>query len=253
MAVNTVPFFADWQFWSFVLASIAVILSQLPPVRLWFKPRRVEVEVHSRLLVTHKVGNPNLGVYLGIRNTGGRELRVSSVAVSVSRDGRLLSTLPAQNFFETASSQNTSLFVPFSLRPGDSWSHLVNFLHLFDRTTEKLFRESVSAMSADIREKLELRPESDKALVKAKPELVKPFTDMFGNMFIWTPGEYVIELVVTTDPSTAAFRRSYRFTLYESDSAELKSHTDDYPFGAGLTYSVERHTGVLVPLSPHGG
>ncbi len=163
------PFYADWQFWSAIAAVIAIVLSQLPPVRLWFRPRRLEVEVHSRVQITHKVGNPNLGMYVSVRNTGGRELRVRSLQISLSRDGTSLGSLPAQNYFETASSQSTVLFVPFSLKPGETWAHGTNFLHLFDRATEKLYRASESFLGAEIRRKLDARPENDKRAVVADP------------------------------------------------------------------------------------
>lgn len=212
---STNPFYLDWQFWAAVVAVLALVLSQLPPVRLWFRPKRLEVEVHSRIQVTHKVGNPNVGMFVSVRNTGGRELRIRSLAIALSRDGVPLATLTAQNYFESPSSQASVLFVPFSLKPGESWAHGTNFLNLFDRATEKLYRESESALGADIRRKLRARPAEDSRPVVAEPELVAPFLAMFERLFIWQPGEYVAELKVVAEPGSASFGRSYRFTLYE--------------------------------------
>ena len=206
------PFYADGQFWATIAAVVAIVLSQLPPVRLWFRPRRLEVEVHSRVQITHKVGNPNLGMYVSVRNTGGRELRIRSLQISLSRDGKSLGSLPAQNYFETASSQSTVLFVPFSLKPGETWAHGTNFLNLFDRATEKLYRESVSVLGADIQRKLDARPENDKQAVIAEPNLVEPFMTLFNRLFAWLPGEYVVELSVVAEPGSASFSRKYRFT-----------------------------------------
>lgn len=253
MSTATNPIYLDWQFWSAVVALLALALSQLPPVRLWFRPRKLDVEVHSRLQVTHKVGNPNVGIFVSVTNSGGRNLRVREMNLAVSRDGKSLGTLPAQNFFETSSSQNSVLFVPFTLKPGETWAHGANFLQLWDRATEKLYRESESVLSADLRRKFAARPEGDKNPVKAEPELVKPFMEMYERQFVWFPGEYVIELSVASEPGSASFSKKYRFTLFESDSTELRSHTDDYPHGGGLSYNVERHVGVFVPLLPHGG
>ena len=117
------PFYLDWQFWAAVVAVLALVLSQLPPVRLWFRPKRLEVEVHSRIQVTHKVGNPNVGIYVSVRNTGGRELRIRSLQISLTRDNAPLAVLSAQNYFESPSSQSSVLFVPFSLKPGETWAH----------------------------------------------------------------------------------------------------------------------------------
>ncbi len=247
------PVYLDWQFWSAVVAFLALALSQLPPVYLWFRPRRLEVEVHSRLQVTHKVGNPNVGMFVSVRNTGGRELRICSMQLTVTRDGTSLGAFPAQNYFESPSSQSSVLFVPFSLKPGETWAHATNFLQPFDRATDRLYRESESALWADVQRKIAARPDESKEAVSAEPILVKPFLDLFERLFAWLPGEYIIELAVVAEPGSASFGRQYRFTLYESESADLRSHTEDYRFGGGLKYNVDRHVGVFVPLAQHGG
>ncbi len=245
------PIYLDWQFWSALTAIIAIILSQLPPIHLLLRPRRLEVEVHSRIQITHKIGNPNIGMVVSVRNTGGRELPVRSLQLSISRDGANLGTFPVQNYFETPSSLSSVLFIPFSLRPGESWAHATNFLNFFDRATEKNVRNGQAELMKDIQKKIEARPEENSQAVIAEQELVKPFTDLFNRLFIWTPGEYEITLKVVTAPQSASFSRKYRFTLFESDSSAIVSHTEDYKFGGGLSYDVERHIAISVPLSQH--
>jgi len=216
------PIYLDWQFWSAMAALLALALSQLPPVHLWLRPRRLDVEVHSRVQITHKVGNPNVSMYVSIRNTGGRELRIRSATLVISRDSSPLDALPAQNYFETPTSLSSVLFVPFTLKPGETWAHGTNFLRLFDRATEKHYRECESALASDIRRRIAARAEDDDQPVKAEPQLIKPFLELFERMFVWLPGEYVIELRVDAEPGTASFSKKYRFTLYESDSRELR-------------------------------
>ena len=247
------PFYLDWQFWSAVAALLAIVLSQLPPVILWFRPRRLEVEVHSRIQITHKVGNPNLSMYVSITNTGGRTLQVRDMSLSLFRDGEHLGVFPAQNYFETPSSQQSVLFVPFTLKPGEDWAHGTNFLKLFDRSTEKYYRANESALKADISRKLRERDDDDKRPVAAEKHLVEPFYQLFEKLFIWTPGEYIVELMVNAQPGHASFKKQYRFTLYETDSFELRSHAEDYPYGGGLAYNVDSHAGIFVPLQQHNG
>ncbi|TMU73251.1 hypothetical protein FGJ01_16925 [Hydrogenophaga intermedia] len=250
MSTAQVPLNLDWQFWSAVVALLALVLTQLPPIKLWFRPTRLEVEVHSRVQLTHKVGNPNFGMYVGIRNIGGRDIRVRTMSVSLSRDGQVLGTYPIFNFFETPSSSSAVLFVPFTLRPSETWAHGSNFLRVFDRNTEKLYRERESILRSDIRRKLAAREECDKELVVAEPENVAPFMEMFDRLFVFLPGEYTLDLRIDADSSKPVFGRRYRFTLFESDSEELRSHTEDYKHGGGLAYNVDRHAGVFIPLSP---
>ena len=249
---TTDPFYLDWNFWTALLALIAIVLSQLPPVRLLIRPRRLEVEVHSRINITHKVGNPNVGLVVSIRNTGGLDLRIRGLNLSVSRDGKLVTSMPGAHYFETPSSQASVLFVPFTLKPGESWAHSVEFLNYFDRLTEKAFRESIAHLDWDIRRKLRERLEDDKRPVVGDESLVMPFFELFKRLFIWFPGEYVADLNVFAEPSTATYQREYRFTLFESDTAELREHLEDYRFGVGLTFNAASHGGVAVPLTENG-
>ncbi|EYC51225.1 hypothetical protein AZ34_09095 [Hylemonella gracilis str. Niagara R] len=203
--------------------------------------------------MSHKVGNANVGSYVSVRNTGGRALRILGMKVSLSRDGKALAVLPAQNYFETPTSKDSVLFVPFSLKPGEQWAHATNFLQFFDRSTEKLYRESESALQGDIRQKIAARPEDNKQAVVAEAALIKPFLDLFERFFLWLPGEYSMELAVDAEPGSASFVKRYRFTLFESDSDELRSHIEDYKFGGGISYNVGRHVGLAVPLVRHDG
>ena len=247
------PFYLDWTFWAAFLSLVAIALSQLPPVHLLLRPKRLEVEVHSRVRVTHMVGNPNASVVVSVRNTGGRPLRIRALRLQIVRDGKPLVTLPGINYFETPSSNTPVLFVPFSLRPGETWAHSVVFLNEFDRQTEKYFRESESALRSDVRVKIANRAEGDQQAVIAEPELVAPFYAMFEKMFVWQPGEYVATLEVDAEPGSASFSKRYRFTLYESDTRDLVENTSDYKFGGGISYKLDSHAGVNVPLSQHVG
>ena len=71
------------------------------------------------------------------------------------------------------------------------------------------------------------------------------------RLFIWHPGEYVMELVVEAEPGSATYAKKYRYTLYESDTAELLKHAEDYQHGAGITYNVDRHRGLSVTIAEH--
>lgn len=248
----TTPFYLDWNFWTATAAFLAIVLSQIPPIHLLLRPRRLEVEVHSRIFVTHHVGNPNMALVLSIRNTGGRELRVGSLSIELSRDGERLGDFPAQNFFESSSSQTPVLFMPFFIKPGGYWAHQVNFLNLFDRGTEKIYRESQSALSADIQSKIATRPkDNDSQPVVAEEHLVAPFLRIFDSRFIWRPGEYILSLAVLAEPGSASYNKRYRFILYESDTAELEKYTNDYKYGDGVSYDTGRHFGLPIPLMKH--
>ncbi len=80
------PFYLDWTFWAFVTAALALILSQLPPVRLLFRRATITLQPYDRLNVTHYLGNANAHLHVRLRNTGGRAVRVSSLSLLLTRD-----------------------------------------------------------------------------------------------------------------------------------------------------------------------
>lgn len=161
--------------------------------------------------------------------------------------------MPAQNYFEKPTDPTSILFVPFSLKPGEYWSHSVNFLNFFDRPTEKLYRASESALRSNIQGRLKTRAAGDENPVKGDSNLTDPFIQLFHRLFIWEPGEYIVELTVDTEPTSATYAKKYRFTIYESDTTELQKHIEDYQYGGGIYYNMESHAGVFVPLSEHVG
>jgi hypothetical protein len=250
---ETSPFYLNWEFWSAIAAAMAITLSQLPPVYLWFRPRRLEVEVHPRIGVSHKVGNPNISMFLMIRNTGGRGVRAEKMQIALARDGKSLCTLPAQSYFKDLESKSAVLFVPFSLKPDDeAWSHTTNFYNQWDRATDKTFRRDESAMREDIQRKIAARDPDNKQAVLVDPGVLTRFLALFEQNFIWHPGEYVITLSASTDSDEWTISRQYRFTLYESDTAALRAQTEDYKFGGGIAYTLEKHSAVWVPILPQG-
>ena len=167
---------------------------------------------------------------------------------STLKRGSLQLNLSAPNYFETTSSQSPVLFIPRELKPGDSWEHSANFVLENERSMEQAYRKAESLLKTDINKKRALLPSNHLGDVPAEPELVDTLVRMFNDRFIWTPGEYTIELHINTLPASASQSKKYRFTLFESDSDELKSYVNDYKFGGGIYYHLNSHSGLLIPI-----
>jgi hypothetical protein len=45
----SLDFLSDWKFWSFFVAVVALILTQLPPIVLWFKKAKLDLELYSNI------------------------------------------------------------------------------------------------------------------------------------------------------------------------------------------------------------
>ena len=242
------PFYFDWTFWAVVFSFLALALSQLPPIHVMFRRAKLDVEAYSRIHLTHRVGNPNAQLHLIVSNVGGREVKVKSIVLHFKRGNDDQFTLPAQNYLQAPGDKDTVLLTSFKLKPKDEWAHIVTFLNFFSRTDEKAFRQIESNLKNDIFEKKELPANKDK-IVEAAPGNIQPVIEFFQHKFRWEPGEYEITLEIKTEPQHATVLKCYRVTLFESDSAELLSYAEDYKVGAGVYWHIERHTGLILPLT----
>jgi hypothetical protein len=77
---------------------------------------------------------------------------------------------------------------------------------------------------------------------------VQPFRDPFERLFVWLLGEYLLQLTLRTEEGPT-FSERFRFTLFESDSVELRSYTDDYQNGGRITCNLARHSGIVSPIT----
>jgi hypothetical protein len=100
--------------------------------------------------LTHKVGNPNAQWHLILENTGGRQLRIKGISLSFSKDGGQSFELPIQNYLRTPDADQTVMFRPFRLAPGEEWGHVINFFALFSRKEDKEYRVLESSIRSDI-------------------------------------------------------------------------------------------------------
>lgn len=223
------PVYLDWSFWAVVIAAIAIVLSQLPPVALWFRRADVGIETYSRIGITHKVGNPNATIHLTLHNKGGRTVRVNHCVLEFERDGNSVFTLPAQNFLPASDSSGTLLFTPFSMKPGEEWAHGTNFLNFFGREDERLYRSLEAAVQIDIAQKRAVAPD---VLAEADDSNVQPLLTFFEERFDWHPGAYRVTVKLVTD--RGEFTKRLQFIVFESQSEVLRSLTDDYKYGAGI-------------------
>lgn len=240
-------FYTDWKFWSVITAVAALVLSQLPPLHILLRRARLQCEAFTRLHITHKVGNPNAQWHLIIENTGGRSIRIKSISLTFCRAGGQAFTLLAQNYLRTPDATESVMFTPFRLAPGEEWAHVLTFFNLYTRDDDKEYRRLESSIRTDILAQKE-RPENKERLCDASPESIELAMTFFKRNFKWEAGEYELELKVETDHEKANLKRHFLFSLFESESMELRSYSEGYKHGAGVYWLSPAQPGLLVPV-----
>lgn len=243
--MNPTPLYLDWIFWTFVVAAMALLLSQLPPLHVLFRKAHLSCEAFTRMYITHGVGNPRAQWHLIIENTGGRSLRVKAISLIIRKAGGVQFELPAQNYLRTPDSTDAVMFTPFRLDPGEEWAHIITFFDLFNRDDEKEYRRLESDIRSEILSQKEC-PENKDKLCEANSTTVEKLITFFRRHFKWTPGEYDFELRVITDRQGANISRHFRFSLFESESIELEDYSKMYRFGAGVYWVSPAQAGLIV-------
>lgn len=251
MQIETEPLFFDWSFWTAVIALVALVLSQIPPIHVLLKRAKISLELYSKIHITHKLGNPNVQLHLMLSNIGGRKVRVRDIKVSISRDGQRILDLPAQNYLQNQNDKNTMLFTTFSLVPNQEWAHITNFLNFFSREDEKEYQEIERKMRIEFRDKkaeIEKLQTDPKSLIELSGEATERAISFHDKHFCWNPGEYTISIDVCTDVESADVRKKYRFTIFESHTETLLEIREHYKYGGGIWWDPAISTGVILAV-----
>lgn len=242
----TFDIITDWKFWSALIALLALILSQLPPMHIFIRKAKLDLEVYSRIFITHKVGNPNLQIHLILRNVGGRTIRVRRMSANISRDNEKIMSLPAQNYVANPINNQLVLLTSFDLKPQKEWSHLVSFLNYFNRNDERLYREAEIKLKNEISRRIDESGEKNPVVVP--PKIVEPFNKLLESNFKWFEGDYLLEIVIETDTPRANVSRKYRFTIFESQTESLMDHKKGYPSGDAIFWESAYYVGQSIEV-----
>ena len=245
-----VPLYLDWEFWSAVIAWAALILSQLPPVRVLFTRRSLSLEANENLGVSHMVGYPTAQVYISLRNTGNRPVRVAAMSVEFRRVDETPFSLGARQFFVNIGDPRPVLFVPVTIEPGHEWGHVAAFEVRLDQQENRRIRSLRNTLREDISAKVDAQRRAnpnDNRLCEGEPANVQALLDVYAQKFRWVAGDYAMVVRVESDSAKPVESR-FRFTVYESDERELRGFAERYKYGEGPAFDSLAVAGVIVPL-----
>lgn len=232
----------DTEFWIALIAFAALIISSIPYMGRFFKGK-VDLEIYSRIWISHAIGNPNVSLHMIIRNIGKGELKINKISANIFRDGEEVIKLPAQNYVANSKDNQNILLTKFYMKPNEEWSHLVNFFQFFKREEEKEYKKAELALRNEISRLVKLKDESEAdVVVRVGDAIVQPFYDMFDKKFIWTPENYTLEIVFDTENTKENLYKKYKFTIFTNE--ELMQIRDNYPTGAGISFNTDVPIGI---------
>ncbi|HEY2171979.1 MAG TPA: hypothetical protein VGJ30_20315 [Candidatus Angelobacter sp.] len=248
-----VPFYHDWKFWSFAVAFTALVLTQLPPIRLWFKRARLDVEVYTNMVISQHLGNPNVVLHLILSNIGGREVKVKEVEMIINPSTKSELVMPGKNYYQNPGDKASVLLTHLKLKPHEEWSHVIAFFPSFSRQEERLVKEMQLNIKNDINRQIREMKDAGKQLppdgVIAADANVRPIMAFFLSKFCWSSGEYVMRLRIQAEPQYASCSKDYKFTIFESDSKDLENYSENYKRGFGVYLDDPNFPHVRVTVS----
>lgn len=243
-------FYADSGFWQFVVAFAALILSQLPPFTSWFRRASLRIEPFDRMALDEEIGLPVSQLHLTISNIGGRAARINRLEMVVTRDDDKRA-LKSRGYFEKTTDTQATLFIPFNLAPGEEWGYNVVFASpRTSREDRQRVAALTSALQADLDAKVAQRQNQQQTEpVELDERVVAELRVVFDRNFFWRAGEYTVDVAVGTEGNKADATMQLKFTLFESESASLHKHQEQYKYGNGLLFRGRPVQAQFVDLS----
>lgn len=218
-----------------VTSIIALILSQLPPLKTFLKRRKPVVTVGRFIALSHYIGLPEVQLYISISNDSYSNLKVRSIDIELTKLGQEKLKLPAFSVFEHLSGNIQRGFAPFTLKSDTEWSHTIRFYLPFSGSDEQRSKKIFYALKDDINQKLlenEARPSNEKLkLVEADDSLVTELKDIYTSKKYWENADYKLKLRIGTDSATTTYENEYNFFLSPPDIDFFDGLVERYKYG----------------------
>jgi hypothetical protein len=226
----------DLKFWSFLLSVIAVVLSQLPPIKFWLADVSLHARVSNQIHLRNTVGLIDFGSQILLTNTGNRALSIRNIELTLESPSKTLTKLRGDSFIELMGDGSTTISYPIGiveLKSGDTWSHYVYFIRNRTPSTLEKLQDLQVRISKDILKK-GLEGAFDPRLKEATPDAVKPALEQFNANFDLDKGDYYLTFRFLGQKDQLLAEERLRLPIYDFHLSLLKSQTDEYKYGYGI-------------------
>ena len=226
----------DWL--TGLVALVALVLSQLPPLRRLFKKKELTLAAADTVGVLHFFGNTQLDVWIVLENSGGKQIKIDRIDCVLTRNNKEVQRLVANSYWLTESlGQDRAIQLPLAeiaLKPEDRWS---GYLRAWDRDRwSKPIQREVNHLSTAMREQISRKLESgEQKPVEIDDDLMEQLRDVTKRLAVLEEGDYTLTIRVFERSSTQPLQTTtFDFTMFENDVASLYADLEtDYRMGFG--------------------
>ncbi len=234
--------------WKAIIALLALILSQLPPIKQMLKGKRLRMVVADIAQLFHLFGNTNLSLWIDLENVGGKTITIRRIKSILARREEMSQTLTAKTYYVTESfSRDRVVELPFAeiaLKAGEKWSGLIHFwdTQTLSKSVETKLKSAISKIRNNVIEKVSQQnnemasvPVLNRPLVEADSELLQEILEIVKNLGKIEEGEYELLVAVYEEPDHSPFKiQGFDLTVFESDVKDIFEDTEDYKYGFGI-------------------
>ena len=237
------------------IAVTALVLSQFPPVPSYFALPELAITAHRNLQVKHHLGDLLLVPFLQINNSGKVRGTVTKIELVLTKqdNSSFRKSMLAQAYYlkpDTIALNQAPTAIPFghiSVSPGETWETYIDFYEPTNAARRLEAADIRGRVNAEIQQGLAEKLDINNELVYISNDLfdeIKTYTD--ERLSLFEIGEYRLYLELFGESnSEPTARRCYSFTVFEGHLSQLDAITEQYRFGAGITFPSPPQTGFL--------
>lgn len=251
-------FLCNPEFYGFIVALLALILSQLPPVHTWFKKSVVNLITEDKLYVYNKFGILDYILYIDMNVEGNKTVDVRHMyAVLLKEDDNSSMSINRANsyYFED---RPTSPFTIIKLKPNSIFRG--NFI--FSEKENIQLKKKINDLNVRYRKEItpkdfpvgfyshnrvyeNYNPKKSEVAKDIEKEAIKVFNDNFKLTF----GNYKLLILLYSDKKELIVLKGTKFTLFEYEIKTFKeSIEEEYQLGTGFNL-FNSNTYLSVPLT----
>jgi hypothetical protein len=249
---QTMGWYKNASVWSVIVASAALVLSQLPPVVNWFPSRKLSVQVASRVGLPNSFGLIGFQILLSIENNGNRTANLSNLALEVVYPNYEKKIVSAQSYWRILPGQNTATDLPITtvaIPAGGGWSEMVSFYADQSPNDEEDTSHARIKISRDLMAKRAKGDgETGRPWAEADPASVGEAVALFDKRFDLKKGEYLVNIKCSINGQETSLKQ-FRFTLYDHHIETFKAQKEDYKYGFGVNIALDQSKSIWVQLS----
>ncbi|MEQ9970135.1 hypothetical protein ABRP72_13235 [Pectobacterium carotovorum] len=232
-----------WTAISSIVAIIALFLSQMPPIKTWFKIKAPLITTSPSLSISHYFGSPDIQLYINLENESSRPIKIKKMELSIKKLGYKVITIEAFTVFEKLDSPIQKAFSPFTIKSESEWSHNVKFFNPFKNSDEKKFKKLFYDIRDHFNKKQQItqNENTENIINQTQPteipdNLSRELDEFYKSNVFWEEGDYEFTLNIITGDNSISTSTSFSILLLERDINELNDVFSRYKYGYTIFY-----------------